>query len=399
MYIRKRLSALIFSCVLLLSLAVPAFAAVEDTGFSDVAASDWYAEAATYVREEGLMSGTTSTTFAPNLTMTRAMLATVLYRAAGSPAVSAPDHFTDTADSAYYRDAVAWASENRIISGYGDGRFGPNDSVTREQIAAILWRYDGSKTVEAVSGFNDMDSVANYAVQAVNWAAENGIITGQPDGRFAPKDSATRAQVAVMLHRYLTRNSQTPGGTQVPDETPDTDSSNHVLIAYFSRRGENWQVGNVEKGNTEIIAEMIAEQTGGDLFYIQTVTPYPEDYMETVQQANAERAAGARPALTNDVENWDDYDTVFLGYPIWGGDMPMALYSFMESHDWTGKTIVPFNTHGGSGQAGTVSSIRSTCQGATVQSGIAITGTTAQNDRESALQTVTAWLRESGFTE
>lgn len=170
-----------------------------------------------------------------------------------------------------------------------------------------------------------------------------------------------------------------------------------ILIAYFSRAGENWEVGNIEKGNTQIIAEMIAAQTSGELFHIQTAEPYPEDYMETVRQAQTEREAGARPELAANVENWNDYDTIFLGYPIWGGDMPMAVYTFIESHDWTGKTIVPFNTHGGSGQSGTVSSIRSTCTGATVHSGIAISGVTAQNDRESARSTVTAWLEEEGL--
>ena len=142
---------------------------------------------------------------------------------------------------------------------------------------------------------------------------------------------------------------------------------------------------------------MIAEQTGGTLFHIETADPYPTDYMETVRQAQQEQDAGARPALAADVTNWDDYDTVFLGYPIWNGDLPMAVYTFMESHDWAGKTVIPFNTHGGSGQSGTVSRIRSACAGAAVENGIAIAGTTAQNERETARQTVTEWLETSGF--
>ncbi|MEQ3170112.1 flavodoxin [Dysosmobacter welbionis] len=386
MYRFKKVLALLLSVAAAFTLVVPAFAAVEDTGFSDVAADAWYADAVTYVRDNGLMSGTSATTFGPNQTMTRAMLATVLYRAAGSPAVTGTDDFTDTAEDAYYADAVVWASENGVVSGYGNGLFGINDPVSREQIATILWRYDGSKDTAFSVNFSDTEEIAEYAVPAVAWAAENGIVTGNSDGTFAPKGNATRAQVAVMLHRYLARGAQTPA------ETPDGNS--RILIAYFSRAGENWQVGTVEKGNTQIIAEMIAEQTGGELFHIQTAAPYPADYMETVRQAQQEQESNIRPALVGDVSNWNDYDTVFLGYPIWGGDMPMAVYTFLEAHAWNGKTIMPFNTHGGSGQAGTIASIRSICQEADVQDGIAISGVTAQNDRSEAERAVSNWLQE-----
>ena len=393
MRIHKRCLAALLACAAALSLSVMVLAAAEDTGFSDVAAGAWYAEAAAYVRDNGIMNGTSATAFDPDETMTRSMLAAVLYRAAGSPAVTGADRFTDTESGAYYANAVVWASENGIVSGYGNGLFGTNDPVSREQIATILWRYDGGETGAASASFTDSAAIGGYAVEAVNWAVENGIVTGLSDGSFGPKASATRAQVAVMLYRYLTREAQ----AQDPEETPGADS--RILIAYFSRAGENWEVGNVEKGNTQIIAEMIADWTGGALFHIETAEPYPEDYMETVRQAQAEQDAGARPELAANVENWDDYDTIFLGYPIWGGDMPMAVYTFIESHDWAGKNVVPFNTHGGSGQSGTVSRIRSACAGAEVQSGIAITGTTAQNDRERAEQTVQQWLEEGGFDD
>lgn len=137
----KRLLSVMLAAVTALALSVPAFAAVEDTGFSDVPANAWYAEAVEYVRDNGLMSGTSSTTFSPNGTMTRAMLATTLYREAGSPSVSGTDAFTDTQDGAWYGDAVLWASQEGVVSGYGNGLFGTNDPVSREQIATILWRY------------------------------------------------------------------------------------------------------------------------------------------------------------------------------------------------------------------------------------------------------------------
>lgn len=141
----KRLGTLFLTLALILGLCSAALAAVEDTGFSDVDDADaWCADAVEYVRDNELMSGTSDTTFSPNGTMTRAMLAAVLYRMAGSPAVSGSDSFTDTADGTWYADAILWASDEGVMSGYGGGLFGANDPVNREQIAAILWRYTGS---------------------------------------------------------------------------------------------------------------------------------------------------------------------------------------------------------------------------------------------------------------
>ena len=150
---RTRMAAAALSLTLACSLSLPAFAAVEDTGFADVDANAWYADAAVYCRDNGLMSGTSGTTFSPDTAMTRSMLATVLYRLAGSPAVTGTDAFTDTSDGAWYSDAVLWASQEGIISGYGNGLFGANDPVTREQIATILWRYSGSPAAEAGAAF------------------------------------------------------------------------------------------------------------------------------------------------------------------------------------------------------------------------------------------------------
>ena len=164
----KRMGAMLMALVLAFSLSVTAFAAVEDTGFSDVAVDAWYAEAVEYVRDNGLMSGTSAATFAPNDTMTRSMLATTLYRAAGSPSVSGSDAFTDTQEGAWYADAVLWASQEGVISGYGNGLFGTNDPVSREQIATILWRYAGSPSADAGQDFADESEIASYAVTAVD---------------------------------------------------------------------------------------------------------------------------------------------------------------------------------------------------------------------------------------
>ena len=180
------------------------------------------------------------------------------------------------------------------------------------------------------------------------------------------------------------------GNEQPTDGT--NNSSGNILIAYFSRTGENYSVGTVSKGNTAIVAELIAEQTGGDLFEIVPVTPYPDSYSEMLAIAQQEASENARPEIAETVENMADYDTVFIGYPIWNADMPMIVYNFLESYDFTGKTVIPFNTHEGSGQAGTQRTIASMLPDATVLNGLAIRGGTAQNSHDDAAEAVAEWL-------
>ena len=201
----KRMAAFLTALILCLGLPVTAFAAETDTGFSDVDAGDWYAEAAVYCRDNGLMNGTTATTFSPNATMTRAQLCAVLYRMAGSPEMTGRDAFTDTPDGAWYEDAILWAVRNHIMSGYTASTFGPHDPITREQLVAILWRYAGSPAAEAgfLSRFADAASVSGYAADAMRWAVSTGLIGGMGDGTLAPRGNATRAQVATILMRFV----------------------------------------------------------------------------------------------------------------------------------------------------------------------------------------------------
>ncbi len=160
-----------------------------------------------------------------------------------------------------------------------------------------------------------------------------------------------------------------------------------TLIAYYSRRGQNYVNGsirNLAKGNTEVVAEKIkALIPEADLFYIDTVRKYAEDYMTSTEQAKEDIRNHARPQLTESVENMGQYDTIILGYPIWWGLPPMAVYTFLESYDFSGKTIVPFSTHEGSGLGGSVRSIASTVPSAVVLAGTAIHGASAAHaDRE-----------------
>ena len=170
------------------------------------------------------------------------------------------------------------------------------------------------------------------------------------------------------------------------------------LVVYFSHTGENYNVGVIEKGNTHIIADMIADATGADRFEIEPVTRYPRNYNECIAVAKKELHANARPAIKGDIAI-EDYDVIFIGYPNWWGEVPMCVYTFIEKHDWTGKTVIPFITHEGSGMGGTDRNIASACSGATVATGqgLAIQGKVAQSSQASAQQTVKNWLKGLGF--
>lgn len=187
-------------------------------------------------------------------------------------------------------------------------------------------------------------------------------------------------------------NSENSIPNDLSDTDTDTEIGSKILVAFFSRADENYGVGYIEKGNTHIIADMIAEEVGADSFEIVRVTPYPEEYDACTDEAKAEKNANARPELTEKVDNFGDYDTVFLGYPNWWGDMPMPVYTFLESYDFSGKTVIPFCTHAGSGLSGTVNTLKSKLNGATVLDGFAIAGTTAQNDQDNAKTAVLEWL-------
>ena len=154
------------------------------------------------------MKGESETAFAPELATSRAMIATILYRLAGSPAVDGEASYTDIADGAWYADAIRWAEVNNVVSGYADGSFGPNDNITREQLASILYRYAAAngQSMNAsadLSRFADADSVGEWARTALEWANAEGLITGKTGNVIDAKGNATRAEVATILMRYL----------------------------------------------------------------------------------------------------------------------------------------------------------------------------------------------------
>ena len=175
--------------------------------FVDIAPDAWYTDAVQYAYDNGLMTGTAEDTFAPNATTTRGMIVAILHRLEDEPAAQDAG-FSDVADGSWYASAVAWAKETGIVNGYSDSTFGPNDAITREQMAAILMNYAEYKgqdvTASAdLSGYADADAVSGWATDAVQWAVEEGLINGMSDDELAPQGNATRAQVAAIFQRFL----------------------------------------------------------------------------------------------------------------------------------------------------------------------------------------------------
>ena len=187
------------------------FVRTGDTGlpFIDVAANAWYYDAVAYAYENGLMSGTASNLFSPNATTTRGMIVTMLYRLEGEPRVSGTSTFDDVADGVYYTDAVIWANANGIVTGYDETTFGPNDAITREQMAAILYRYAQYKGYDTTQGgmaireYADYEKISEYALTALDWAVNAGLVTGTTSSTLTPDSSAVRAQVATIFMRFM----------------------------------------------------------------------------------------------------------------------------------------------------------------------------------------------------
>ena len=166
-----------------------------------------------------------------------------------------------------------------------------------------------------------------------------------------------------------------------------------ALVVYYSRKGENFMPGGIqvlEKGNTEYVAEYIAQAVGADLFEIDTVTPYAENYRECCMQAVAEAKANARPEIKGYVEDMAQYETVFVCFPCWCGTAPMCVFTFLEAYNLTGKKIVPLCTNEGSGLANSVQHLQNSCKGATVTEGLSVKGHQAKDSYD----TIAAWAKE-----
>lgn len=279
-------------------MQTPAGMAGLSAGFSDVDSGAWYAGAVDYVREHGLMEGVGEGRFDPEGSLTRAMLVTVLWRQTGQPVVNYLMRFSDVDGGQWYTEAIRWAAGNRLVGGYGNGLFGTGDPITQEHLSLILQRITDEPVTDGIPGF---------------------------DGSSRP---ATRAQAAAAVMNC---------GTLGADP-----QANRILVAYFSATG-----------STRGVAEHIADIVGADLFEIAPEEPYTGadlDYRDASSRASREQDdPAARPAIHGEVEDMGQYGVVFLGYPIWHGQAPKIISTFLEGCDLSGKTDIPFCTSGGSG--------------------------------------------------
>ena len=188
-----------------------------------------------------------------------------------------------------------------------------------------------------------------------------------------------------------------PGTASETEQTPEPGTEAKILVVYFSRTGEQYSVGNIDKGNTAIVAEMIAEKTGADLYEILPETDYPYTYSALTDIAKQEQNENARPAIKDELPDVSKYDTIFIGAPVWWGDWPMICYTFFESVDFSGKNLVPFSTHEGSGLSGFDSKLAAAVPGATVLTGHAFRGNDCQNNQSAVNNTVNTWIDDLGY--
>ena len=192
--------------------------------------------------------------------------------------------------------------------------------------------------------------------------------------------------------------TETTAQAATPTDDKKTDDKNSAttkknLIVYFSRTGDNYEVGNIEKGNTHIVADFIAENVDADMFEIKPEVAYPADYKECTEVAKKEQESNARPKFVGQVENFANYDTIYLGFPIWWSDLPMIVYTFLESYDFNGKKIIPFCTSANNHFIGK-EDIEKAAKGATVLDGLGIRGKRCQENPDAVKTEVAEWLKK-----
>ena len=330
------LAILVFVCSLLSIGACASAQTNASQGFADVPPDAWYAEAVNYVKANNLMNGNTETQFNPEQSLTRAMLATVLWRQAGKPEVNFQLQFTDLAAGQWYTEAIRWAAGEGLVNGYGEGLFGPEDIITQEQLNLIINRYTEQPATRNIPGF------------------------------AGDRQPATRAQVAAAL---LNLAGIKEAGTM--EKESEQYKQNRVLVAYFSATG-----------TTKPLAEYAADILGADIYEIVPTQPYTAADLAYYTNGRADREqndSNARPSINGKVANMADYDVVFIGYPIWHGQAPRIISTFLESYDFSGKTIVPFCTSHSSGIGSSASSLHALAGNANWLAGQRFAGGTTRN--------------------
>lgn len=225
--------------------------------------------------------------------------------------------------------------------------------------------------------------LAGIAAVAGVSAGLAGCGSGSGSGSGASSQAATTSTAAPAAST-----------ASIPSSVSTTAAARPAILV-FSRADENYQVGVIEVGNTMKVAQAIEQKTGADLFELVPVEAYPKEYQACCDQAKAEQAQNARPAIA-DIPDLTDYDLIYLGFPCWWGDLPMPVYTAIEAIDWNGKGIAPFCTHEGSGGDAMFAKLASVCKGATVLEGLAMTGSVAQKEATTVDSNVDKWLEKLG---
>lgn len=236
---KRKLNLLLGSIVLTACFALPTFAAVSDTGFSDVDADNIYADGIEYCVNNGIIRRTDVTEFSPDEQMNRELLACVLYRLEESPATETEISFSDVGNGRWFQTGVLWAAENNILIGYGDGSFGVDEGITREQFITALWRYTGNPVVTGEISFNDRANISTWAEQAVIWAEQNNIINDR--SMLEPKTTITRGEAAEIIMNFL-KIKETPymlnGGNNVTSIVEEAEFIDRVRLTIDGVDGE-----------------------------------------------------------------------------------------------------------------------------------------------------------------
>ena len=212
------------------------------------------------------------------------------------------------------------------------------------------------------------------------------------------QSAGTPVENGNQTSRNTEQTDSAPSDNTTDGLTEQSEGNGKVLVVYFSRTGEQYRVGVIDKGNTAIVAEMIAEKTGADTYEILPETDYyPYTYSELTDVAKKEQNENARPKIKNALPDVSEYDTIFIGAPVWWGDWPMICYTFFEGVDLSGKKLVPFSTHEGSGLSGFDKKLASAAPGAEVLTGLAIRGEDCQKKQDSVKSSVNDWLAKLGY--
>lgn len=298
----KKLLTLLLALVMALGMTAAAFAA-EELSYTDVTSKNWYHDAVVFVTDKKLMDGLTATTFGPSQNLTRQMLATALYRLAGSPAVEAENPFTDVASDAAYRDAVVWAYSTGVVNGMTESTFSPDSTIERQAIAAMLARYLDADTAqeEGLDGFKDAAAIRDYAKGALSWAVSNKLVQGNPDGTVNPRGNATRAQAATILQRFAElAGDQAPGAAGSSPAGDSDDSGKEPGEKELQASAEQYTADKKYEDAAECYRKMQSEgyiteeELGEKIFSVAYEANKQEDYTTAVKLL--EEAAGMENA-------------------------------------------------------------------------------------------------------